>query len=480
MNLNLYLEQFLNDNNDDIAFILPGNKEISYSSFNKHINFFIEDLKKNGITNCHVLVNLQNAYNYMVVFIALLRLECVIIPCDDTSVQDICNDVGINYIITDCVDRYINQVLCLDDIEIGDISILKVSAFQPKMDAAIVFLTSGTTNKKKAVMFSSEAIYNNSKCLIDKLGFEKNDVFYTPIAPMMTASLNTVFLPALLSGARVVVSDAISPGKIMRIVNDYSVTVLFLIPYMYSNFLCSPAFEKINWKKIKCCITSSSYLSPHVIESYYYRFGVLFCTIYCSSECGVITINCGETLNDVKNTVGKPAENVDVLISLNENETTFMTEDNEVGEVLVKGSNPSNGYCNTSNDNLFCVTNDCLYYRTGDCGYIQNGGLVLVGRTDDIVNIAGHLVYPQEIETILKEHESIVDCLVYAVLDESKNQILFADIIRAENSSIDKMDIQQYCTRLLQNYKVPSQIYFVEKIQYTNNGKKIRKHVKNE
>lgn len=485
MELTLSLERFVNDNNEDIAFVLSGDKEISYSSFNMNINQLIESLKENGVaSNSHVLVNLQNAYDYMVVFIALLRLRCVIMPCGDTSATDVLSDVGIDYIITDNVGGYINQVSCSATVVIGDFSLISVPTFhktsQQMIDVTTVFFTSGTTNNRKAVMFSSEAMYSNSKCLIDKLKFGKKDVLYTPISPLMTASLNTIFLPALLSGAKIVVCDAITPGKIMQTVNDNDVTVLFLIPYMYSNFLRSPAFEIIHWEKIKCCITSSSYMSPYIIESYHYKFGVLFCTIYCSSECGVITINNAKTLHDVKNTVGNPAENVDVLILVNENGTTRVAANNELGEILVKGSNLSNGYCNLSNDNLRCEIDGCTYYRTGDCGYIQQNGLVLVGRIDDVINIAGHLVSPQEIETVLIEHKDITDCLVYARLDKNKNQVLFADIVRAENSSIEKIDIKQYCAKLLQNYKVPTQIQFVDKILYTDNGKKIRKHIQNE
>lgn len=64
------------------------------------------------------------------------------------------------------------------------------------------------------------------------------------------------------------------------------------------------------------------------------------------------------------------------------------------------------------------------YYETGDSAYIDGDGYVhIMGRTDDIINTAGHRLSTGAIEEILMKHPNVADCAVFPVHDEIKGQV---------------------------------------------------------
>src|SRR5690606_26058800 len=64
------------------------------------------------------------------------------------------------------------------------------------------------------------------------------------------------------------------------------------------------------------------------------------------------------------------------------------------------------------------------YYVTGDGGYIDEDGYVVVmGRTDDVINVAGHRLSTGEMEEIIAAHPAVAECCVIGVHDELKGQM---------------------------------------------------------
>ncbi len=64
------------------------------------------------------------------------------------------------------------------------------------------------------------------------------------------------------------------------------------------------------------------------------------------------------------------------------------------------------------------------YYLTGDGGYVdEDGYLFVMGRTDDVLNVAGHRLSTGSIEAALAGHEAVAECAVIGVRDELKGQV---------------------------------------------------------
>ena len=64
------------------------------------------------------------------------------------------------------------------------------------------------------------------------------------------------------------------------------------------------------------------------------------------------------------------------------------------------------------------------YYLTGDGGFVDQDGFVyIMGRTDDVINIAGHRLSTGEMEEIVAAHSAVAECAVIGVADELKGQL---------------------------------------------------------
>jgi len=64
------------------------------------------------------------------------------------------------------------------------------------------------------------------------------------------------------------------------------------------------------------------------------------------------------------------------------------------------------------------------YYLTGDGGYIDEEGYIYVmGRTDDVLNVAGHRLSTGSLEAALAGHPSVAECAVIGVADQLKGQV---------------------------------------------------------
>ena len=73
------------------------------------------------------------------------------------------------------------------------------------------------------------------------------------------------------------------------------------------------------------------------------------------------------------------------------------------------------------------------HYLTGDGGYVDEDGYVFVmGRTDDVINVAGHRLSTGAIEAVLATHPAVAECAVIGVADELKGQVPRALVVVKE------------------------------------------------
>ncbi len=79
------------------------------------------------------------------------------------------------------------------------------------------------------------------------------------------------------------------------------------------------------------------------------------------------------------------------------------------------------------------------FYLTGDGGYCDQDGYVYVmGRTDDVINVAGHRLSTGRIEEVLAEHAAVAECAVVGIRDEQKGQVPVGLLLLKDGANIDE------------------------------------------
>ncbi len=120
------------------------------------------------------------------------------------------------------------------------------------------------------------------------------------------------------------------------------------------------------------------------------------------------------------------------------------------------------------------------YYSSGDGGYKDDDGYVFImGRTDDVINVAGHRLSTGEMEEILAMDPAVAECAVIGVADELKGQVPLGLVIVKDGSDVDPDEL---CQRLVQRVRDSigavaclRQVHVVPRLPKTRSGKILRR-----
>jgi len=123
------------------------------------------------------------------------------------------------------------------------------------------------------------------------------------------------------------------------------------------------------------------------------------------------------------------------------------------------------------------------YYTSGDGGYFdEDGYLFVMGRTDDVINVAGHRLSTGEIEECISSHPDIAECAVIGSHDDLKGQIPVGFIVLKANSDKDDETISKELVSLVRDKIGPIVCYkdshLVKRLPKTRSGKILRKTIK--
>ena len=84
------------------------------------------------------------------------------------------------------------------------------------------------------------------------------------------------------------------------------------------------------------------------------------------------------------------------------------------------------------------------YYASGDGGYLdEDGYLFIMGRTDDVINVAGHRLSTGEMEEIVAAHPAVAECAVIGITDQLKGQLPLGLVVLKDGVDIDAAQLQQ-------------------------------------
>jgi fatty-acyl-CoA synthase len=112
------------------------------------------------------------------------------------------------------------------------------------------------------------------------------------------------------------------------------------------------------------------------------------------------------------------------------------------------------------------------YAVPGDYARIESdGSITLLGRGSVCINTGGEKVYPEEVEEVLKLHESVDDCAVVGVPDEKWGQAITGIVALGLGKGLTPEELKSLCKDKLSAYKAPKHILVVDRIVRSPAGK---------
>tara|TARA_R110002167_G_scaffold86883_17_gene234974 strand:- start:1040 stop:2914 length:1875 start_codon:yes stop_codon:yes gene_type:complete len=123
------------------------------------------------------------------------------------------------------------------------------------------------------------------------------------------------------------------------------------------------------------------------------------------------------------------------------------------------------------------------FYSSGDGGFIDDDGYVFVmGRTDDVINVAGHRLSTGEMEEVVASHPAIAECCVVGAHDDMKGQVPLGLVLIKDGATIDHDELEDELVEMVRD-KIGAIACFrralvVERLPKTRSGKILRRVIR--
>jgi long-chain acyl-CoA synthetase len=345
--------------------------------------------------------------------------------------------------------------------ELKTISNIKKNNYKENKIAHLIY-TSGTTSEPKGVGISHSMIEFTTKNIIDILDYSSSDIDVLPLPLNHSFGLGCFHVSMTIGSTLILHKDASNLQYLLESIMKFNATTVASIPATLTKFL---KLKNTNLEdyflNIRLVITNSTTIPKNTIQSFrkILKNGNL-ATYYGLTEASRSTFMIFQEDIARDDSVGKPAPGVNIRIENNQNST---------GEIMVKGKNVISNYWNNKIADRNFMDG---WLKTGDIGYLDKENfLFLKGRKDDIVNVGGEKVIPEEIEVIVKQLPDVEDVAAFGIENEIFGQVIKLHVIKTTESDLDKSKILIHCMKNLEKFKIPTKIDFVEKIPKTSYGK---------
>lgn len=267
--------------------------------------------------------------------------------------------------------------------------------------------------------------------------------------------------------------DRFDPHTLLKRIQDDCVTTFCAPPTIY-RFLIREDLKKYDLSKLQHCTIAGEALNPEVYERFLAATGLELKEGYGQTEMTLAVVT-NYWMATKPGSMGKPSAMYDIRL-LDENSEPV--QPGQSGEIcVVTGDRRIPGmFCGYHKDSELTqqVWHDGIYH-TGDLAWQdEDGYLWFVGRSDDIIKSSGYRIGPFEVESVLMEHQAVLECAITGEPDPIRGQLVKATVVLGKGWSPTealKKELQDYVKTHTAPYKYPRVIDFVAELPKTISGK---------
>jgi acyl-CoA synthetase (AMP-forming)/AMP-acid ligase II len=289
---------------------------------------------------------------------------------------------------------------------------------------------------------------------------------------------NCVAQVTTLGGGRLVHMYKWDAAEALRLIEAEGVTAFSAVPMMTRELLNHPDFPKRDTSSLKTIGGGGAPMQPDLVGKVPERMpGTRPNTGYGMTEtCGIIAAVALEFYMDRPTSVGPVMPTLEARCVDASGETL---PTGEIGELLVRGAPVIRGYLNRPDATAETIVDGWLH--TGDIAYLDEDNFVyIVDRAKDMVLRGGENVYCAEVESALFKHDSVAECVVFAVPDERLGEEVGAAVYLRQDCVDDPAAaadaLREHCRDLLSSYKVPRYLWILdEPLPRNANGKFLKR-----
>lgn len=374
------------------------------------------------------------------------------------------------------VSEWISLSQKIEQADVMDITTLETG--KNSDDMAVLMYTSGTTGRPKGVMLSEANLLSNIDGVRQVLNFSHEDSALLAL-PLFHAFGLMIGLYLLSCQAKLVLVPKFAPKKMVQAVAQERVTLLPLVPTMFSLIL--EAAGKMGtepFQSLKACISGGASLPSELLKRIESTLNVVVLEGYGLTETSpVLAVNCPKR-GSIPKSVGKALPNLQMkLVKDNGEDISWQPgEMSAEGEIWVKGPNVMQGYYNLPE-----ATTEVLdgqgWFKTGDLGHFDEEGNLFIsgGRKKDLIIKAGENISPMKIEEVLYKHPAILEASVIGVPDAKVGEEILACIQFKEGQAASDNELKKFCLEHLPSFLIPGAYRIYDELPKNQTGKILKK-----
>ena len=354
-------------------------------------------------------------------------------------------------------------------------------------DPALLHFTSGTTGTPKGAIHVHGAVAMHYLTGLYALDLHRDDIYWCTADPGWVTGTSYGIISPLLHGVTSIVDEAeFDAERWYRILQNQSVSVWYTAPTAIRMLIkAGPELPaQYSFPQLRFIASVGEPLNPEAVWWGKRVLGLPIHDNWWQTETGGIMIANTPAFDIKPGSMGRPLPGVDAFIVRHSDDgaVEVIDEPDVEGELALKPGWPSmfRGYLNAEERYRGCFANGL--YLTGDLAKKDADGYFwFVGRKDDVIKSAGHLIGPFEVESALTDHPAVAEAAVIGKPDPTVGEIVKA-FVTLKNGVVGDEDLRLelvgHARKRLGATVAPKEIEFVDTLPHTSSGKIMRRLLK--
>jgi long-chain acyl-CoA synthetase len=349
------------------------------------------------------------------------------------------------------------------------------AAVEPAEDVAVLAPTGGTTASPKAVMLTHRNLVANAMQLRSWCGGADGEEGVLGVLPFFHSyGLSVAMLVSWAKASTLHLYPRFEAKAVLNLLHAARPELVPAVPAMLNALNNQMRRGKHDLSFIRWVISGASALAPDVRKEFQSHGAQEIVEGYGLTEASPVTHANPSGERNKPGTIGVPLPDTEArLVDPDTGEPAL----GDAGELAVRGPQVMKGYYNNPEATAAVLRDGWLY--TGDVATRDADGFyTLVDRKRDIIKTSGFLVYPAEVEELLRAYPGVAEAAVVGVPDADKGELVKALIVPRSDGTVDVAKLEDHCRQHLSKHKRPRVIEIVRELPKNFLGKVLRRKLR--
>lgn len=346
---------------------------------------------------------------------------------------------------------------------------------------SLLHYTSGTTGKPKGAQHVHSSIFGQAITTSWVLDLKDDDIYWCTADPgWVTGTSYGIIGPWSLGITQVVLDAGFIPDRWYKLIQDHKITVWYSAPTAIRMLMKegTEIVKKYDTSSLRHLCSVGEPLNAEAVHWSKEAYALPFHDTYWQTETGAMVITNFPGMEIKAGSMGKAFPGITAtVVDLKTYEP--IKEPGKVGLIALKPGWPSMFRMYWNNKETYDNKFKNGWYICGDRASVDKDGYFwFVGRDDDVINTAGHLVGPFEIESALLEHPAVAESAAVGKPDPVNMEVVkaFVALKPGFEVTIDlELEIMNFIRKKLSPLAMPQEIEFVSSLPKTRSGKIMRR-----